>query len=177
MTVVCFSCLYFPFPTVNSWHSLPPSMLLCLSLTSCLVSDTCSLSLSPVCPCRLPHGAVYPVVHHYAGQAAHPEQPVWSRHTVSDCATCSNIHFPMTLTHRTQAEQLSIGHCMWVQRATEQIMHTHSAVLSPERNHLNACLVFRHTYLGSRQHLAELCQPAIFSDLLHPSVQSNGSLL
>lgn len=45
--------------------------------------DTCSLPLSPVCPCRLSHGAVHPVVHHHARQTAHPEQPVWDRHTVS----------------------------------------------------------------------------------------------
>lgn len=60
--------------------SVQAGLSLCDFLTQ---SDTCAPLLPSVCPCRLPHGAVHPAMYHHAWQAAHPEQPVWDRHTVS----------------------------------------------------------------------------------------------
>lgn len=76
------SFLYlFSFPVSQRWWVLNRYSTLLLVPAS-LVPPLCS-SLSAVCPCRLPHGAVHPVVHHHAGQAAHPEQPVRDWNTVS----------------------------------------------------------------------------------------------
>lgn len=69
-------------------------------------------TLCPVCSCRLPHGAVHPVVHHHARQAAHPEQPVWDRHTVSSQEQRLTLNTQMTgwTTHRKQWEPQKINH-------------------------------------------------------------------
>lgn len=74
--LVLFCCLQ-----LFSLHCQHPLSFytLCASFTSCHLLTLISLSLlslSPVCPCRVSHGAVHPVVHHHARQAAHPEQPV-----------------------------------------------------------------------------------------------------
>ena len=78
--------LHFPLPSVGSFNcSLacsPAEVSLPLPF-SIFFFILVPVLLPPVCPCRLPHGAVYPVVHHHARQAANPEQPVWDWHSVS----------------------------------------------------------------------------------------------
>lgn len=83
--------------------------------------DTCPPAPSPVCPRRLPHGALHPAMHHHAGQAAHPEQPVWDRHTVS--AECTHISSTDPQHRRTKRLSWTTHHNMWVQSHRTNYAH------------------------------------------------------
>lgn len=118
-----------------------------------------------MCPCRLPHGTVHPVVHHHAWKAAHPEQPVWDWHTVSAEHSLYNM-LKHTLSHdvntqncHTQAEpHFSIDHSNTsAQQVTKKIF-------TPTLLYLHLWGLSCLSHLGTWQHLAELCQPTIFSD-------------
>lgn len=79
-------------------------------LCSPLIHFCLDIFLSKVCSCRLPHGAVYPVVYHYAWQAVHSEQPFWDWHTVSAAQRLVDAH-KHKHTHRRRAEHKYMHSC------------------------------------------------------------------
>lgn len=117
-----------------------------LGLNLMSYSDTCAFSLPQVCPCRLPHGAVHPALHHHARQAAYSEQPVWDWHTVSalpvaHCATLLLLllhgYYRRTWYSNLLYQSINVGFC---RKLKKMLRRRKSELDSKQEEELNKTL-------------------------------------